>query len=284
MVTRSGETTKSKLLGAGQWSDPESNCTGFTSALSGLHVGQGIEAAYKPMCPQCHQNWFRNPRVEGCDLHPAAHCVPKNFGNPTKSSYFKAQKKFVERNSNHVVRGAGQITIGQLRLVRNACVTAGSKFTLMIFIATSFGIDLFQRKTELQLVNAACFDKSRFLITKEYILDGICVLLKKKITDSQEDRAAVKRGVDISKRYAWIWGDPEDGELDLIRNLMAWIHLIQWKGGFLFPGKAELENPPSNGIYTTCISDDCLRESVEKIFEEHYWADHINCQTMGENN
>jgi hypothetical protein len=70
---------------------------------------------------------------------------------------------------------------------------------------------------------------------------------------------ALKRGVDVDERYATIWGDQEYSDLDLMRHLMAYIYMIGWKGGFLFPSAKELANPPTDGVYKTCISADELR-------------------------
>jgi hypothetical protein len=46
---------------------------------------------------------------------------------------------------------------------------------------------------------------------------------------------------------------------------MAYIYMIEWKGGYLFPTAKELANPPSDGIYKTCISADELRIEVTEI-------------------
>jgi hypothetical protein len=47
---------------------------------------------------------------------------------------------------------------------------------------------------------------------------------------------------------------------------MAYIYMIGWKVGYLFPSSKEIDkNPPSDGIYKTCISADELRDEVSAI-------------------
>jgi hypothetical protein len=50
-----------------------------------------------------------------------------------------------------------------------------------------------------------------------------------------------------------------------MRHLMAYIYMIGWKGGFLFPSAKELAIPPTDGVYKTCISADELRTEVAAI-------------------
>jgi hypothetical protein len=53
--------------------------------------------------------------------------------------------------------------------------------------------------------------------------------------------------------------------MDLVRHLLAYIYMIGWKGGYLFPTSKEMANPPVDGVYKTCISAKELRAEVGKI-------------------
>lgn len=68
-------------------------------------------------------------------------------------------------------------------------------------------------------------------------------------------------------RHAYIHGDDEVPEIDLIRHLLAYIYMIGWKGGFLFPSQDELNNPPADGIYKTCVTDDDLYTCLTRLYK-----------------
>jgi len=54
--------------------------------------------------------------------------------------------------------------------------------------------------------------------------------------------------------------------MDVIRHLFAFLYAINWKGGFLFPSRAEINDPPADGIYKTMIGEDELLAALTFIF------------------
>ena len=71
-----------------------------------------------------------------------------------------------------------------------------------------------------------------------------------------------------SIRYLYLWGDDECPDVDTKRLLMAFLYMIGWKGGPLFPSRAEMKNPPPNGVYMTHLLEDDLYDVLEHIFKE----------------
>jgi hypothetical protein len=63
-----------------------------------------------------------------------------------------------------------------------------------------------------------------------------------------------------------LWGDDECPDIDVKCLLLAYLYVINWKGGSLFPSKEELENPPEDGVYKTFLSKDDLYHTLDDIF------------------
>ena len=59
-------------------------------------------------------------------------------------------------------------------------------------------------------------------------------------------------------RYLYLWGDDDCPLVDLKRILLAYLYAIGWKGGALFPTKAEINDPPADGIYKTRMTENDL--------------------------
>jgi hypothetical protein len=54
----------------------------------------------------------------------------------------------------------------------------------------------------------------------------------------------------------------------LKRHLLAYLYVIGWKGGYLFPSMDELYNPPADGKYKTMMTESTLYSSLKDIFTE----------------
>jgi len=67
-------------------------------------------------------------------------------------------------------------------------------------------------------------------------------------------------------RTLYIWGDDAHADVDLKRNLLGYLYAIGWKGGYLFPAQDELKNPPTDGVYKSCLSEDDLYRSLKYLF------------------
>lgn len=76
----------------------------------------------------------------------------------------------------------------------------------------------------------------------------------------------LQTGQSRGSRFHYIWGDDEYPDLDLKRNLICYLYLIGWKGGFMFPSSDELANPPADGIYTTQMCESDAYTTLKLIF------------------
>ena len=68
-------------------------------------------------------------------------------------------------------------------------------------------------------------------------------------------------------RHFYIHGDDTFGEIDTKRLLLAYLYLIGWKGGSIFPSKKELADPPADGVYSTCINQATLDKDMKAKFK-----------------
>jgi hypothetical protein len=282
LVTVDGK--KQPLLGTGAWNKPATNLDGFTSALSAVHTGLGwtIHTDYVPACHGCWKNYQK--KVFYCKTHTQLQQFQSwSTGTVIQSAYYKSTKAFILADAGQPVKY--QLLPSEVRRIGEYCISSGSSFQVSIFICLLFAVDLFLHKEEFLWVDFDSFINNLMIMSDEYLIDGLVVKLKKKRTGSVEEKAgmlvlllflsnihtndvtltALKRGVNIGQRYATIWGDREHSDLDLVRHLLAYIYMMRWKGGYLFPTSKEAANPPVDGIYKTCISAGELCAEVGKI-------------------
>ena len=65
-----------------------------------------------------------------------------------------------------------------------------------------------------------------------------------------------------------LWTDDECPEFCPVCLLLVYIYVSKIKGGFLFPSKVELNNPPSDGIFVTQVSYSVMRERVASLVKD----------------
>ena len=67
-----------------------------------------------------------------------------------------------------------------------------------------------------------------------------------------------------------MWSNDDCPDLDPVRILLAYIYVIGWKGGNLFPSFDELRRPqpPPNGVYTTKLGDADMYATLNKIYKD----------------
>ena len=68
-------------------------------------------------------------------------------------------------------------------------------------------------------------------------------------------------------RYRYLWSNDQCPDIDPIRILLAYLYVIGWKGGNLFPSFAELANPPADGVYKTHLDENELYKSLNEIYQ-----------------
>ena len=68
-------------------------------------------------------------------------------------------------------------------------------------------------------------------------------------------------------RFRYLWSNDDCPDLDPVRALLAYLYIIGWKGGNLFPSFDELRNPPPDGVYLTKLSDADMYTTLNKIYK-----------------
>ena len=66
-------------------------------------------------------------------------------------------------------------------------------------------------------------------------------------------------------RYLYMWGDDDCPDVDINRILLAFLYAIGWKGGALFPSRAEIDDPPVDGIYKTHMTENELYTALQHL-------------------
>lgn len=266
-ITNADGTTQ-QLTAFGGWNDPEI-CDGFRSALAHVHANaHEMAGEYRNVCAQCkHQYETNNKR--GC-THHESNPRPSRSGNVTLSTLMNDTIAHIKDASNHKVNGACHLLPGDLRQIRSYCISSNNPHLFCIFVMLLTSIELFLRKMEFTSLHSDNFNTDMFVFTAENVFDALNIKVKGK-----KKRKKKKRGLATDNattdgapvwRYLYIWGDDACPDLDLKRHLMAYLYCIKWKGGYLFPSQDEINNPPQDGVYKTCLSEHDLYKSLEFIF------------------
>jgi hypothetical protein len=89
---------------------------------------------------------------------------------------------------------------------------------------------------------------------------------------------------DVKNVFLKLVADHEYPELCPVRHLLVYLHLIGWKGGFLFPSEEELSSPPSDGIFTTRIDYKPFLKHIQRLCNDvllqRPGLDKIGCHTF----
>jgi hypothetical protein len=250
-----------QLLAMGGWNDPEI-CDGLRSALSHVHANaHDMAGEYRNKCNACEKVFLQQGHG-GCKVH-ASTPRPCRTGNVTLSTLVRDTIAHIKAASGHKVNGACHLLPRDLRDIRDHCVSSNDPFKLCIFTMLLLSIDLFLRKMEFQSLNEENFNTNMFVLSGENIIEALNVKVKGKKKKKKKKGPGDK---EPCWRYLYIWGDDQYPDLDLKRHLLAFLYIIQWKGGNLFPSKEELLNPPEDGIYKTLMDENDMYKEVAYLY------------------
>lgn len=260
------------VLGIGDWNDPD-NCNSFRAALDHMHTNRCTwkNTPYEEQCPQCLEQYDRleaegKLSIPGCRNHPIRRI--KRIGNVAKSTLVGDTILFIHRFVSWTTGGSNVLMPCEVRDIRDHCITQrGDKVSLMVYNVMLTGIYQFMRSFEVLQLESENFDHKAFSMQSNFVPNGLYMDWETKQYNTKENRPlSVKGGTRRRHSYLFLNNDYED--IDPVRNLLAWLNLIGWKGGFLFPSEEELNNPPSNGIYQTHMSDDSLRDKLDVMYRD----------------
>jgi hypothetical protein len=81
-------------------------------------------------------------------------------------------------------------------------------------------------------------------------------------------------------RSRYLWSNDQCPDIDPVRILLAYLYVIGWKGGTLFPSFPELDNPPADGVYKTHLDETQLYQSLNEIYQNVLKREeHLGCHT-----
>lgn len=245
----------------GQWSAQEP-MNQLLSALTHVHRnGHGFGPEYSDQCADSF-TVYKEKGVGGC-VH---HGIPlyTRRGDVTTCALVQDTVTHLKHTSTHIVNGACHLLPSDLRDVRAYATAKNDIFYMEIYVLLLLLIDLFLRRNEYSSLAGENFNTKLFLLTDHFVIEALNVSVKGKKTQTKERRSSNETYA--CWRKLWVHGDDICGDVDTKRHLLAFLYSIGWKGGYLFPTKAELAQPPVDGVYKTFIGEDALHQAVKTIF------------------
>ena len=273
----------------GCWKCPD-NLLALSAGLLAVHVSShGRSGPYLEKC-------------EDCAASDKGYCVHHGANNPrtvrsgcvTYSTKFIDAKRYVNKFSNHVPNATGQLMPSDIRALGRYIAATNDPFKICLFAMMMTACYLFLRSQEFSVMCDESFIQKLFVMSDEYIVDGLELKLRVKNTHGNRGSGTFCiwtyayahmhicicrlthsicidfpdiRQEDVSQRNIVLWSNDECPELDPIRILMAHLYLIGWKGGYLFPTEAEIRNPPADGIYKTHMTEAQMLDYFKVLYK-----------------
>lgn len=252
-----------QFTGKEQWHNCE-NMNQFGAALAHIHINSHQMAPnYTERCDACVDK-FKQRGFGGCMHHP----IPRYMrtGNVATTTLFRDTVSFIKSRSSHIVQGACHLLPSDVRILRRWVTANNNVFGFEVFTLLLMSIELFLRKAEYSSLSGDNFNEGLFLLSDKYVPEALNLSVKGKRTNRKEKKG--KADVFAHWRKLWIFGDDTCPDVCLKRHLLAFLYCIEWKGGMLFPSRDELENPPKDGIYKTCIGEEDLMATLKVMFTD----------------
>jgi hypothetical protein len=251
-----------KLDGWGKWKDPGA-CVGFQSALGAVHVmSHGRSGPYTEKCELCAAVY---PTTKtGCAHHPTTP-RPIRMGDVIKSTQFINTISHIQKDNQWKPTGATHLLPSEVRKIGQYCVHSNDPCKFMVFVLFLVAINLFLRKFEFSSLTGASFITSKHFMTGEDVVEALHLQVDGKQARCRSRGVSERFSV---KRSLFLWSKNDCPDLDPVRMLLAFLHIIGWKGGVLFPSFKELKNPPSDGIYKHHMTEGELYMALAPIYQK----------------
>ena len=249
-----------EILGMGVWNDPDILDQLRSATTHVLVNGHGHGQTYWNMCKDCcvaaSQNIF-----SGCKYHSPCRLVTS--GNVMGATSVRDTINYIRDKSHHVVSGACHLLPSHVRQIREYAASSNDIYWMEIYVLLLMSIELFLRKMEYSSLTVDNFNTNMFVMSDEYVVEAFNLKVKGKKKRKKKKKAT--NDTYPCWRSLYVWGDDQYPDIDLKRHLMAFLYCLEWKGGTLFPTKAEIYNPPSDGIYKTTMSEEDLYSSLKYL-------------------
>ena len=133
-------------------------------------------------------------------------------------------------------------------------MSSNSLVELQTMVMITVAICLFFCFDDLDGMTIECFIPEQFVFDPAGNVMGICMKVFGK--------------ADTELITLTLWTDDECPEFCPVCLLLVYIHLNKIQGGFLFPSKMELLNPPSDGVFVTQSSYGVLQDHMTLLVKD----------------
>jgi hypothetical protein len=236
----------------GAWKSPFIDS--YKAAISDLHATNGQTGAYGEPCEGC-LNLAADIQHKGCEHH-RGQCRLRRCGNPiTCVTFYNTQRQQVNwaNEAGYEEKGCSQLLPSDVRRLRNYFISMNTLVGLQHWCVTIISILLALRHDEFHSISDTSFVQALFEITDERV---DCLVLR---VMGKSDKRFVTFRLNADNLYP---------EFCPVRPLLVYMHLIGYKGGYLFPSATELNNRPVDGIYKTTVDYDQFKDFLQRVCEQ----------------
>ena len=232
----------------GGWNDA-SRLDHFRAGINAVVTAHQQDSPYGDACTDC-----LSVSEFGCRFHRGRPLLYRH-GNPCNSREFLNNAKREKSLCEWKVKGAGQLLPADLRTVLSSLVLQNSVPKLQIACLLLVCIKLFLRKEEGASMQVSDFVE-KLTICKSVL----------QIVEAVNVQIQGKSDTHVVNMYLWL--DNETPDLCPVRYLLVYIYCAGIKEGSIFPAHKELSEKPSDGKYTSCISDKELYGEVNYLWQQ----------------
>ena len=235
----------------GGWIAPK-NIKIFRAAIFDLHIANNqTSEEYEEQCEDCRA-LPDDQRLDGCEHHPHN---PSRYrrGNPTRHQTFRNTVITMDQvavEKGYQETGSSQLLPSDLRLLRGRLLSTNSIVDLRDWV-----IDILATKQALR------HDEFHNIHENDFLPELF------EITDDRIDALAFQVYGKCDNRWCQLKLHSDHATTDLcpVRALLVYLHLIGWKGGYIFPSQEELSNPPCDFVYKTHIDYQCFLKDLKNV-------------------
>ena len=205
----------------GGWNDPD--CVkSLKSSIVALHTAAENSGQFCERCEDCVA-LDRRDDYHGCVKHRMAPQLWQR-GDPTSTETVKnAIKKSNKAGSAYVAQGDSPLSPWEVATLRRNLVNTNRIEDLQLFVIILVAIKLFLRSDEFLTIRSCDLNWELTLINDDHSISSLCIKIQGK--------------TDANPVNLMLHADDDNPELCPVRHLMAYLALINFKEGYLFPNK-----------------------------------------------
>ncbi|KAL3920374.1 MAG: hypothetical protein SGILL_003296 [Bacillariaceae sp.] len=179
------------------------------------------------------------------------HCSGNVLNHPTAKQHYNSWYRY--KTKVHVVKGCGQLTPAEVRVLRTYLLQKGDPESLMMWIIILFGIKFFLTSDEVLNLTVEDFMDSYYPKGKQHPIPtgGSNALTKCQVVDQRDVKLLameIQGKNDTRPHRMAVFADEEHPDLCSVAHLLWYIKTFQIKSGRLFPTAAVLKEAFDSGL------------------------------------